>query len=45
MQGSIMDVYIGWVAGVEKACKGQCTKWYWAQVKLKNQPGRAVLAP
>ena len=44
MQGSIRDVFIGWVAGMdwrEKVTVQNCAR---ALVKPKNQPGRVVLA-
>jgi len=45
MQGSIRDVFIGWVAGNGLAGKGYSSKYGRALVKPKNQPGGVVLAP
>ena len=45
MRGSIRDVFIGWVVGMdwrEKVTVQNCGR---ALVKPKNQPGGAVLAP
>ena len=46
MRSSIRDVYIGWVVGDGMAGKGYVIQnGDRAQVKPKNQPRRAVLAP
>jgi len=45
VRGSIRDVYIGWVVGMdlrEKVIVQNCSR---ALAKSKNQPGGVVLAP